>query len=284
MIRTEILLDQINSDNWSAISDYIFSVGNHSYFEKIKATINPNIKLFSNPSHLPERAVILCGSNQNINECFSYLPNFGEYILITRDNDTSITPEIFDRRPKSIKHWFAINCAVTHPEITAIPVGLATSGGQNNTIIIEADTYKKRPVQTRIYSRLTVTPKCHARFKALEINEHNPLCKIVTTHTDAVEFYHDIIDHEFVLAPVGEGADCLRMAESIALGSIPICTDCEEIRNIANNLPVIFTKDYIFTNEWLDEQKKTIEGKAIESLTMSYWIKKVEEKKQQLWS
>lgn len=281
MIRHEILLDQINSDRFATECDYIFSNGNNEYFEKIKNNFNPNVKMFWNNKQLPEQAVILCGSNQTLRECFAAIPEQGEYILITRDNDHSITESVFNSRPKSIKHWFAINCAVTDPEITAIPVGLATSGGQNNTILIEANTYKNRPVKTRIYSCLTVTHKCHDRMRALEINENNPLCKIVKTHTDAVEFYHGIIDHEFVLAPIGEGADCLRMCESIALGAIPICTDCDEIRNLGT-LPIILTKNYVFTNEWLDEQKKLVQNNSIETLTFSYWQRQLKNKKEEL--
>ena len=84
------------------------------------------------------------------------------------------------------------------------------------------------------------------------------------------------------MALAGCGADASRQWTSIILGSIPIVTDCPEMRHF-EDMPLVYCPaDFNqITNEWLDASKQGIGYKSTARLRMSYWENHLNEMKKQ---
>lgn len=284
MEQKPLWLDQINSIRWLELCDYAY-LGNDEPFVKSQfEALEGKLKLFRHPDELGNSGVIFCGTTQLIKECLQSIPETGNYILITRDNDQSVTDELFNIRPQSIKHWFAINCAVTHPDITAIPVGCNTLGGDNQNLILVAEEFnRKQQTEKLIYARYNIPNEMvypHERHRCTSILEKNPLVTINYNQIPAFDMYKQMMFHPFVACPSGTGADTLRLSEALTLGAIPIATDCPELRNL-KHLPILFTKDWIFDKDHLryDLIEKAGLIKYTEPIRMSYWIEQLNEKR-----
>ena len=66
----------------------------------------------------------------------------------------------------------------------------------------------------------------------------------------------------------------------LGIGSIPIVTDCPEMRHF-EDMPLVYCpKDFNeITNEWLDKAKESVKDKSTERLRMSYWENHLNEMK-----
>lgn len=270
--------DQINSDRFAQHVNFLYSSlpdGHDEWEDKIKL-INPNLKKFSNKDQLPEKGVILHRGNMSIKRCFDNIPTGGSYILIARDRDYSLTKDIFDLMPKSIKKCYTINTTFKNNIIEPIPVGCATSGGYSRLLdIISEEPPLEKFVDKLIYCRLTLTrtKEGEERVKLISDNKNNPIFNIQLQDVGADVMYNSIKQHVFTACPAGEGKDCLRTNETICLGGIPIWSDCPELRHF-EDFPVVYTKDWNnITKEWCDNALIELKNRktSTDRLRMSYW-------------
>lgn len=77
----------------------------------------------------------------------------------------------------------------------------------------------------------------------------------------------------------GQGKDCARTYSAITLGSIPIVTDCIEMRHF-EDMPMVYYNGDI-TNEWLDSMAESVKGKSTERMKMSYWANHIANKRKE---
>ena len=67
-------------------------------------------------------------------------------------------------------------------------------------------------------------------------------------------FYGQLARHRFVLSPEGNGIDCYRHWEALALGAVPIVMRSQAMAPFAS-LPILFTDDYSeLTEDYLEQQ------------------------------
>ncbi len=261
---------QIYTDRFAALSDYIWDSHNDYYAQTMALQYDLKVVNKTEDFVTDEPTVILLGTCQEVKDCLKTIPQHGRFILITRDHDFPITEEIYRLKPPSIIHWFAINCQVSHPDITAIPIGVNTIQGASKML----EHVREEPVALatdhRIFSRFNVNKETGERHKAHD-NANSEVQLIIKHQIGADEFYTHINNHEFTLSPSGNGADCLRTWETLYLGRIPIVTDCPELRHFGD-MPIAFApKNYQFTNEWLDEQAQHMKSKSIRRSQFGYW-------------
>jgi len=267
--------DQINSDAWIKHCDFAFDEYNDPYVSQF------DIQRFHNKNGLAERGTIFCGTTQSIHRCLSSINEKGNYILITRDIDIRITQDIFDSRPKSIKHWFAINCQIKHPGITAIPYGCNSILGFSENLKIIFETVERNDPNNKIFCRINIPnelPYDHERHKCIQQLINNPKATVILKQISALEMFTEMRKHIFVAAPIGVGDDCLRMCESIIMGAIPVLTDCPTTRQF-EDLPVAYTTDWNITEDWCMEQREIVKDKSTERIRMSYWANQLKNKK-----
>lgn len=261
--------DQIHSGAWIKRCDYAFNESNEPWVS------SKGIKMFSSPSEIGETGVVFCGTNQRIINCLKTIPENGSYILVTRDNDQSITQELFELKPTSVKHWFAINCAIKNENITAIPYGVNGIGGENETLKIVGETIKRTFDGRMVYARFNIPGEMkypHERHECLfGLEENNPVANIIYKPVDGAENYINIMQHPFVASPHGTGAETMRCWEALSLGAIPILSDVPELRHF-EDLPVCFVNSWKqVTEDWCKEQAKIVAGKLTHKVRMSFW-------------
>lgn len=96
--------------------------------------------------------------------------------------------------------------------------------------------------------------------------------------TDYKNYVKNILEHQFVLSPPGNGIDCHRTWECLYLGRIPIVYDLYK-NDLFDELPVLVIEDTNqLTPEFLEKKKEEILSKNhnFEKLKLSYWRKKFE--------
>lgn len=267
-LRFPLHEDQIHAPAFQDLCDYIWAPNPNDGY--IQAMVEEHhLKIFNKENPLTDNGVIFVGMAQLIEHCYAAMPATGKYIIVHRTNDRSYTPEFHRIKPASVKYVYTVDCGVNEPDVSAIPIGFATINGEDNTIKeIVKETIK--PATTRIFCRYNVNPATTERLASLPALRVKPYVKIIEDQIPQDEFYRYIKAHEFTMSLRGCGPDACRTWDAIALGSIPIVSDCVEMRHF-QDLPLIYAPADAneITEAWLDAQ--SIVGKSTERMRMSYW-------------
>jgi len=235
----------------------------------------------------------------------NYLNNFIEnylnklkvpIFLITGHGDLEPIKSIIDN--EKIIHWFSQNADFKHPKMTLIPIGmdyhtLATTGntswGINNTPINQEneifnirDAFKREKIL-----------KCYCNFKYTindrkygddRINALNEIPSYLLFHEKQAELriisWINQISYNFVISPAGNGLDCHRTYEALALGCIPI-VKTGPLDELYIDLPVLIVKEW--SDITLELLKTTLEEYKLkefkmEKITLKYWNNIINEK------
>lgn len=264
--------EQINSDNFFKISDYIWSSRNdYDYVLQVMSRY-PHLKLFSPETPMDSNCgIIYCGMCLLIEDCLREIPEDGNYIVIQRDNERPFTYEYYSLKKKSVKHIYTIECQVNESDVTALPFGVASIGGDNSTLE-QVRNEQIDKVETPVFCRLNTNPFTPQRSKVVNQVSDNPLVDVVTEQLGSDEFYRNIKGHKFNFSLQSGGKDTTRTWETLFLGTIPIISDCVELRHF-EDMPVVYYPEQGITKEWLDAQD--VSGKSLERAKMSYWRKEI---------
>ena len=192
-------------------------------------------------------------------------------------------------------HWFTQNCSLTHPKVSAIPIGMDYHTFKNyypSTIQenqLDFISKRSKPFETRI-------PKCYSNFhfgmhgkyytserlacgnnvpKELTYYEPQRIVRNITWERQSL--------FAFVLSPAGGGMDCHRTWEALLLGCIPIVkrfnVPCD---SIYDDLPVLIVDEWrditaeLLQKTLVEFQRKRDAGEfKMERLTLKYWVDKI---------
>lgn len=236
------------------------------------------------------------------------------FVLVTGDSDQAMPGQFpgkffhdfqeFKRfiEDSRVLHWFAQNGNVDHPKFTTMPIGLdyhtlfrkvapgdghswgghATPQEQENEleqILAGAQPWSRR--KPRIFacfsnsdsSRLSVERQLkNGAEDATIIDWKSPS---IPRH----EFWQEASQYQFVLSPRGNGEDCHRTWEALALGAIPIVASGPlDSMWQGTKLPVYTTTNWGELRGWREEdaaakgaalRKKAPENQA--ALQLNYW-------------
>lgn len=265
----ELWEDQIHAPAFQKICDYLWSDRlDESYALSVVHNIAPHLKIV-NSTNLPAQGVIFIGMCHVIERVLESMPQTGSYILVHRTNDRSFTPAMYACKPASVRHIYSVDCQVVAEDVTAIPFGNNSINGEDN-IIKEVAVTPVSPAATKVFCRYNVNRDTLHRNESLPVLKTKPFVKVLEEQIPADDFYREIKAHRFTMALAGCGQDASRQWAAIQLGSIPIVTDCIEMRHFAD-LPLVYCPGNIhdLTEDWLDAQ--SIEGKSTERMRMSYW-------------
>lgn len=279
--------DQISNDPFVKTCDYIWSddvsrdkkSGVYDYYKGISDKFN---KPLVDHTNMPEQGVIYSGMCHILEHTFNSLSRTrGNYIFIHRTNDRPFTKEMYSCKPPSVRHIYTVDCQVNTHDVSAIPFGNASINGEDEIVKMVAKEHVE-PAKTKLFVRMNVNNdgSTQHRMQALKSIPSNSFAKIITHQIPQDEFYRECKAHKFTLALAGCGADASRQWSAIQLGSIPIVTDCVEMRHF-EDLPLVYCPKNMseLTEEWLDQQ--SLEGKSTERMRASYWINHINQKKQE---
>ena len=226
------------------------------------------------------------------------------FILITGDCDESIPDDVLNKEEfmafiesDKIIHWFSQNCLGTHPKLSQIPIGLdyhtrTTSdkwGPIMSPLDQEAELLAVKQAAKPFYQRKI---QAYANFHFSGSGKHTadradakqsvpPECVWYEpnfTKTRLESFQHQV-DYAFVISPHGNGLDCHRTWEALALGCIPI-VKTSVLDPLFLELPVLVVKNW--SDITLDVLTKTVEefkGRTFnyDKLLLRYWLDTIED-------
>lgn len=271
--------DQIHSPGFQKLADFIWSPDNNCrYIHSVIQEYNPNLKIFNAGIRPGLKGVVFVGMCQEIEECFKHLPVDGSYIIIHRPSDRSYTYDMHALKPECVRHIFTVDCAVKEPNVTAIPFGLASINGDDNVL---KQVYAEEVIkaETKLFCRYNVNNSGYTkeRIASLPQLQAKSFAKVITHQIPADDFFREIKAHQFTMSLQGHGKDCARTYSAMILGSIPIVTECTEMRHF-QDMPMVYCPPNIaeeLTLEWMEDKVEEVKGKSLERVKMSYWAKKI---------
>lgn len=272
--------EQINSDNFFKIADYIWTPRNDYDYVLSVMERYPHLKMFSPEKPLDSSiGIIYVGMCVLIEDCLRVMPDEGNYIIIHRDNERAFTKEFYKLKKQSVKHIYTIECQVNEPDVTALPFGTASIGGDSPTLEQIRNELIEKDNDVPVFCRLNTNPFTTQRSAVVNEVVNNPLVKVILEQLDSYEFFKEIKSHKFNLSLQSGGKDTTRTWETLFLGTIPIISDCIELRHF-EDLPVVYYPHGSITKEWLDAQD--VSGKSLERAKMSYWRNEILNRKSSL--
>lgn len=271
---THIWSDDVSRTEKSGVWDY--------YKEISERFGKPLVDRFT----VPKSAVIFVGMCHIIEDIFRFLPSDGNYIFIHRTNDRQYLPEFDAVKPKSVKHVYTVDCLGTFPNVTAIPFGNASINGEDELVKMVAKE-PKRKVEKKLFLCYNTNKDTPHRNESIPIMKGKDFAFVFELNYPAVqmagdEFYRNVHAHEYTMALAGCGADASRQWAAIQLGSIPIVTDCPQMRHF-EDLPLVYCPANFddITDEWLDQKAIEVQGKSTERMRASYWKNHINLKKKE---
>lgn len=250
----------INSENFKAICDVSIDQSNVNQVREYK-----------------NGDIIFCKTDY-ILSLFQELRNDrNSYILISHQSDYEINENIFNRKPKCIKKWFAQNVNYKNSDLIPIPIGLENHCGASKGPFIDLQILQNYKIEedyskeNLLYTNFNVGTHCsrinwlnQIKHLGLEISER----KTFSNYAD------DLKKSYFSASPRGNGIDCHRTWESLYYNCIPIVP--KHFSYDSFDAPIIQVESELeLTISFLENKKteilsqKKFENKKI--LTIDFW-------------
>ena len=286
--------------NESHIVKYLHS----KYFRKISQhVLSPDI---SDATYLLDYDYSTIKKNDTVFVCTSNISEFmkhlhkikNEIILISNDSDLCFPNDFFTEVQflklvgnPIIKKWYVQNCTCHHPKIAQIPIGLdyhtmkntakwgCVTGENHQDEAIQKILEHSQHIQNRkiaCYCNFHFkmdTRYCYDRYDALKYIDPN----LLVMETDFVPRFQSHIHQSkfaFVISPLGNGLDCHRTWEALALGCIPIIKKSDLQSQIFHELPVLVVEQWAdVTHDLLVETVRNIAKSNFntQKLYCEYW-------------
>jgi hypothetical protein len=222
------------------------------------------------------------------------LPNLRvPFVLVSGDSDLTIEPAASEYKSlinsPLLLAWYAQNMVNPLPKCIQMPIGLDYHTVWENPkhkwlIPGESSSPKDQEAVLRgIKTDDPRLPKIYVNFGALDKYGDRRTAmsiipeKLMTLHLKPVPrtlVWKFIAKHAFVLSPFGNGLDCHRTWEALALGAIPIIRG-RHFAALFKGLPVLIVDAWADVKESLLlatlESFKT-RSWNLEKLSLSYWV------------
>ncbi len=183
--------------------------------------------------------------------------------------------------------WFCKNMLLSrHPKIVQIPIGqnIIYWGNCPREIfpLLHQETFPKKhllymnvqlatnPIRRHVAALFQDQPYCFSRINNLQQQS-----------VSRVQFYEELSQAQFTVAPRGLGLDTVRFWEAVVLDCIPIVKR-SELDDLYSGLPVVFIDEWEEVNEeFLKQKYAEIKSANLgkEKAYYDYWAEKIEEVK-----
>lgn len=214
-------------------------------------------------------------------------------VLITGNSDYAITDDIAFEAPSCIVKWFAENADTTDPRVEGLPIGIENSEEcilKGHGLGYEHAKQKIELLSKNYY--VTPTKSIYANFS---VDTHSSrvtlrsLCEEIPHITTEISQHHSeinsrsysnyvekILDHKMVVVPRGNGVDCHRLWEVLALGRVPIIKR-ENALKYFEGLPLIVLDRWedLENLDLLTAQYNQVKNNSLEKLYTTYWVDRI---------
>lgn len=194
------------------------------------------------------------------------------YILVTHFGDEDIPGDYACLlKDKKILAWFGMNATLIHPKLHPLPIGL-----DSNSLINTVLEVKTHPIAKERLLYLNFGATHPERMQVKDFFASKPYCTI-QERLDRKDYYTEVMRSQFIISPRGNGIDCVRVWESVLLGTIPI-VKTSPLDSLYEDLPILIVNDWTEINEeFLKEKYLEIISKPynFEKLYMDYWLNQI---------
>lgn len=272
----------VSGDSFKNISDYIlkfdtFRIEDLSNYQNYKDKINIFIELSS------------LESDNNKHTLLKWVKNFNFYFNIILHNG-DIVPEyeyITALIHNGAKKVFSVNVLDIDDKIIPLPIGLENLHYFNNGLInLNTNKYENHNLKKIVKSskNLIISARFNIQTNYIERNKlaielKNKYGKKYQRLLNSIEYKKEVESSRFVLSPPGNGMDCHRTWEALAMGAIPVVKKGFLAESLIKDMPIICVEDWgdflnLNENEMIDLYDSFV-GKTTEKLYMSYWCKRI---------
>ena len=211
-------------------------------------------------------------------------------ILVTGHGDTEPCKEIIE--DERIIHWFSQNANFDHIKLTKIPIGLDYHTLATRDNYTSWGDVLKSPLEQECHLLTIESLDINKQLKCYSNFRYRVFCRKYTDdRIDAINNVpEDLVYYEpefllrivswlkqkhfrFVISPQGNGLDCHRTYEALALGCIPILKS-SPIDSLFDDLPVLIVKKWSdVTKELLEKTSEEYSNKQfkMEKMSLVYW-------------
>ena len=242
----------------------------------------------------------LFSKDQALLESLTNIPN--ELILITANDDTTITDELVKKLPSNVKKWFACNARSLSNKVIGIPLGIEST--QPCKVSGHGMAWPHAIEKPKIIEELNKNPSlpekdAYANFSLRTNPERYEVLKICrdldwvssddcgenvgpikhSKHSGRIpynNFASKIQHHKMVISPEGNGTDCHRTWEALYLNRVPIVKKSNEL-NRFSDLPILFIDHWeqLRDKEFILNEYEKVKNNSKTLLYCNYWINKI---------
>jgi hypothetical protein len=243
----------VSGDSFRALSNHVLEPGS----EIDPPSVRKGDILFVQASEIERfRKLLLPGVQQT-------------FVLITHNSDVTIDARLLPlANDPRILHWFAMNLALKHPKMTAVPIGLENRCFHWNGVIADFRKLSRQGGRklNRILYGFTVGTNARERQPALDALAGSVLADPVS-RVNSRAYRKLLVRYGFVASPPGNGVDCHRTWEALYLGVVPIVRRSMFYDHFPE-LPALFVDDWDEILGWNERFLET-QREALAPLTGS---------------
>lgn len=182
-------------------------------------------------------------------------------VLVTGEGDRPVSSNLWRQKPAQVASWLGINMFVTDSQARGLPLGLGEPG-ELSTLEweeIRAALRNPPPRTGLLYGNFGTFSNPAIRKPLLDwMNQPEQAWITRDMHQGGAgkqRYLHQLLSHEFVLCPPGNGEDTHRMWEALYCGAIPVVRSSAVLRQFPD-LPVVEVDDFCqLTPEFLKMQQ-----------------------------
>lgn len=196
----------------------------------------------------------------------------------------SWTGSTFNEVPSNVVWWFSTNnnlgkCSLP---ITSIPFGMDTKCKE-----IISNLTPEQLNQPRKLLYINFSANTMERFKLKYFyaqNKFDGVNLVAEPKKSKEEYIQDLLTHEFILCPTGNGLDSYRIMETLLCGCIPIVPNISLFWDFIS-LPIQIFDMFNCMSHIKDVNRKILIEQSSYKLThLSYWKDQIEQKRKELLS
>ena len=284
-------------------------ISTHGFIYKLSSVFNQTVK--GDPRSLYEKKGILKIGGLPIiyitTRSLQKLQTFPNqpFILLTGDSDDSVDYYNYysgiDQilRNPFLKKWYVQNWALPlHPKIRILPIGLdyhSLSRRENPLMSLSyainppkklgwgdlSNPLEQEQSLENIQKPLKRRMLCYVNFNKGYKDRSDALKEIPSQliykrekRISRIDCWHEMSNYYFVISPHGNGLDCHRTWEALALGCIPIVKKSWlSVGELYEDLPVLIVDNWSdITQELLEKTKKELfTNKIPKKMYITYW-------------
>lgn len=201
--------------------------------------------------------------------------------ILIHDGDVASKPSDLVPMLSHANYVYSVNLVVESERVKALPIGLENAYRNMNGSpdLFISNFFQSLPTQKtmRVMAsfRVRTNPKVRSRVREMFLDsEYGFLPPNLTPK----EHFAALSQSQFVISPPGNGPDCHRTWEAIALGAIPVVLDGTLAPSFCESLPIMCVRDYSdfleLSRGELDSAYKEIISKNSSMAFAPYWTSK----------